>query len=46
MELEFLEIEKMYTNALKRLDLKESSTNEEAFKARRNKWAVQHPDKH
>ena len=38
--------EKMYLNALKKLGLKRGASNDDVNKAKKEKWAKYHPDKH
>ena len=36
----------MYLNALKKLGLKRGASNDDVNKAKKEKWAKYHPDKH
>ena len=45
-EMDTLLKEQMYYKALKRLDLKDSATNYQVSRAKREKWIIHHPDGH
>ena len=45
-EIDLMLKDQMYSNALKRLDLKDSATNDEVSMAKKAMWAIHHPDGH